>query len=188
MKPEIIVNDRLIKDVQSKLIGFEKRAPTVVSSALNRAMTTMAKQITVEARSRYHIRAKDVRPTLRKSKANRSNLTAVVMSAGRTIPLDRFSIAPRAVQPRRKKPILVAVKKGPKKPLPGAFVGDIKGIKVFKRKTDKRLPIGRLFGPSVPQMLSGRQVEAEVYEVGRIMFYKRLDHEIKRILSKGAGL
>ncbi|TCI25568.1 hypothetical protein EVJ32_09610 [Exiguobacterium sp. SH5S4] len=188
MKPEITVNDRMIKDVQSKLVGFEKRAPTVVSAALNRAMTTMTKQITVEARSRYHIKVKDVRPTLKKSKANRSNLSATVLSTGRTIPLDRFVVTPRTVQPKRKKPILVAVKKGPKKPLPGAFVGDIQGVKVFKRKTKKRLPIGRLFGPSVPQMISGRQVQEEVYEAGRIMFYKRLDHEIKRILSKGASV
>lgn len=186
MKPEIVVDEQMIRNVQSKLVGFEKKAPVAISSALNRAMASVTKQITVETRSRYHIKAKDVRATLTKTKANRSNISAIVVSSGKTIPLDRFIVTPRTVQPRRKKPILVAVKKGGKKPLPGAFVGDIQGIKVFKRKTNRRLPIGRMFGPSVPQMLKGQDIQSEINKAGRDMFYKRLDHEINRILSKGA--
>lgn len=112
-------------------------------------------------------------------------MAAVVRSKGNLIPLDRFKVTPRTVQPKRKKPIKIAVKKNGAKSGGRAFVADINGIKVFKRVNKRRLPINRLFGPSIPQMLDNEEIREKINQEGFDTFNRRLDHEINRILSRG---
>lgn len=184
MRVSVGVNKRTMRRVQRKLGDMSRKTPNVVSSALNRAVTNIASNISKEVRKEYFIKAKDVKQTLTKNKSNRSTLSASVISSGETIPLDRFKVSPKTVKPKRKKPIKVAVQKTGLKELVGAFVADINGIKVFERVGDERLPIRRLFGPSVPQMLGNEEIREQIDREGQETFYKRLDHEIKRILDK----
>jgi hypothetical protein len=177
----------LLHDVQKRLGSFSNKAPNAIANALNRAITTVASHVSREVRKEYNIKAKDVKATLKKVRATRANLSAMVSSQGEVVPLDRFKVSPKTPQPKRKKPIKVAVKKTGLKPLLGAFVADINGIKVFKRVTKHRLPIQRMFGPSIPQMLGNEEIRNKINREGEKMFYKRLDHEINRILSKGSG-
>lgn len=187
MKPTIAIDHALLKDVQKRLGDMEKKAPQVVSSALNRALNNVVTNINREVRSRYNLKARDVKETLSKTRATRADLEAIVKSRGTLIPLDKFKVSPKKPAPKRKSPIKVAVKKGSLKPIKGAFVADINGPKVFRRQTEERLPIDRLFGPSVPQMLGNEEIRNRVNEEGRETFYRRLDHEVNRILDKGAG-
>jgi len=185
MRPTINVNESVTDEVKRRLGAFEKKAPQVVASALNRAMTNVATNISKETRKSYHIKATDIKKTISKTRATRANIDAIVVSRGNLIPLDRFKVSPRKVSPNRKTPIKAAVKKTGAKKLKGAFVADVHGIKVFKRQTDRRLPIDRLFGPSVPQMLDNEVNRRQINIEGRNTFYRRLDHEIDRILSRG---
>lgn len=187
MKPTIQIDRQMLEDVQRRLGDMEKKAPQVISSALNRAITNVASNISKETRLRYNVKSKDVKSTLEKTRASKANMEAIVRSTGTLLPLDRFRVSPRKVTPKRKAPIKAGVKKGGMKPVKGAFVGDIHGIKVFRRQGKARLPIERLFGPSVPQMLQNEESRERINEEGREMFYRRLDHEINRILEKGSG-
>lgn len=186
MRVIVEVDEQMIREVEKRLGEMSKKAPNVISNALNRAMTNVASNIKKEVRKEYIIKAKDIEATLIRRKATRNALSASILSRGNPIPLDRFKVSPRTVQPKRKKPIKVAVKKTGLKELMGAFVADIHGIKVFRRRTKKRLPIDRLFGPSIPQMINDKVAE-RINEEGRTTFQKRLEHEINRILGTGSG-
>jgi hypothetical protein len=186
MRPTIDIDRNMLSDVQNRLGTMSNKAPQVISSALNRALTTVASNISKETRQDYNIKAADIKATLTKTKASRTSMNAIVKSKGNLIPLDRFKVSPKKVSPKRKASIKIGVKKNGMKTLSGAFVADINGLKVFRREGRKRLPIDRLFGPSVPQMLKSEDVRRRINEEGKDMFYRRLDHDITRILQ-GVG-
>lgn len=180
------VDKDMIVDVQKRLGDMYTKAPNVISKSLNRTITNVNSNIKKEVRERYHIKARDVSDNLNKPvRSSSSRLFAEVKSTGGPIPLDKFKVSPKTVNPNRKSPIKIAVKKDGVKKVMGAFVADINGKKVFKRTTDARLPIKRLFGPSVPQMLGDEDVQENVNTKALETLNKRLDHEISRILDKG---
>lgn len=185
MSVTVNVDQRMLEEVRSKLGDMSKKAPNAISSALNRAVTNVASNVSKEVRKEYVIKASDIKSTLTKTRATRTSLQAIVKSRGELVPLDRFKVSPRTVQPKRKKPIKVAVKKDGLKETLGAFVADISGIKVFKRTSKKRLPIDRLFGPSVPQMIGNEEIRKKINREGQDTFNNRLEHEINRILGTG---
>lgn len=185
MNLTVNLDERLLRDVQEQLGSFSKKAPNAIANALNRAVTNVSSNISKEVRKEYNIKASDIKITISKTKASKSNLSAIVRSNGNLIPLDRFKVSPRTVQPKRKTPIQIAVKKNGLKQAVGAFVADINGIKVFKRESKKRLPINRLFGPSIPQMINNETIRNNINLEGKETFTRRLDHEINRILSRG---
>lgn len=183
MNVTVNVDQQLLNEVRERLRSLSNKAPNAISTALNRAVTSVASNVSKEVRKEYVIKSSDIKETISKTRASRSNLNAMVRSKGELIPLDRFKVSPKTVQPTRKKPIKVAVKKGGLKTTLGAFVTDINGIKVFKRESKKRLPINRLFGPSVPQMLKNEEIRRNINEEGKRVFNERLDNQINRILS-----
>lgn len=185
MRLLVDLDRRMVEDIENRLGTFYKKAPNVLSNALNRAVTNVNSNVKKEIRKEYVIKAADVQKTLKISKATRSNLKGEVKSTGSPIGLDKFKVSPRTVNPRRKTPIKVGVKKGSVKKLLGAFVADVNGAKVFKREGKARLPINKLFGPSVPQMLSNEDVRAVIEREGQQTFLTRSEHEINRILGSG---
>jgi bifunctional DNA-binding transcriptional regulator/antitoxin component of YhaV-PrlF toxin-antitoxin module len=187
MRVTVNVDEEMMKEVKEKLGDMQHKAPNAISNALNRAVTNVASNISKEVRSKYAIKAGDIKETITRNKSSRPTLSASVVSKGKLIPLDRFKVSPKTVQPKRKKPIKVAVKKEGLKEVLGAFVADINGIKVFERTSKSRLPIRRLFGPSVPQMLNNEEIRKKIEDEGQETFHKRLDHEINRILEKAGG-
>lgn len=185
MRYSVEIDEKLIENVQSELGDFHKKAPSVITGALNRAVTNVNSNIKKQVRKEYIVKAEDIQKTISKTKASRGDIGAEVKSRGNLMALDKFKVSPKTINPRRKSPIKVAVKKGAAAPLPGAFMSDINGPKLFKRSGKKRLPIKRLFGPSVPQMIGNEEVRTQIEKEGQETFQKRLDQNIKRILEKG---
>ncbi|MEK3955311.1 phage tail protein [Psychrobacillus sp. FSL K6-1464] len=178
-----VVDENQLNVIQNRLGQFKKKTPNVVASALNRGMSNMQANIKAEVRKEYHIKAGDINVTLRKNRANKSNLSASVASVGGAIPLDKFKVSPKSVNPRRKSTISIAVKKDGAKKFKGAFMAEINGPKLFIRVKKTRLPIERLFGPSIPQMIGREEIVQRIQLEGRETFERRLDHEIDRILG-----
>lgn len=191
MRMTVKVGDNVIDNVRKRLGSLEKKTPNVISNALNRTMTNMATNVSKEVRARYvKVKAKDInsKDVLYKKRSTRKTLSASLEYRGLLLPLDRFKVSPKTVNPRRKSPIKASVKKSNGvKPLMGAFIADINGIKVFERTSKSRLPIRRLFGPSVPQMIRNEDIKETVERKGMEKFNERIDHEIKNILRKGRG-
>lgn len=187
IKQTIAVDERIIRSVQAQLSGIEHKAPNVIANALNRTMSNLAANINREVRAKYNIKTSDIKGSLEKKRANKNNLSASIKSKSGVIGLDHFKVSPLKVQPKRKKPIKTAVKKGATKSLPGGFVQDVNGLKVFVRNTKKRLPIRRLYGPSIPQMIENENIRDELDLKASAMFKQRLDHEISRLIERSTS-
>ncbi len=187
MRVIVDVDKKQLQSVEDRLGEFNKQAPSAISRALNRAASNVNSNIKKEVRKEYNIKAGDINETLTKTKASKISLKAEVRSSGALIPLDKFKVSPKTVNPKRKSQIKIGVKKDGLKIVMGAFVADINGKKVFQRESKSRLPINRLFGPSVPQMLGNEEIKTEIERQGQETFNNRLEHEINRILEKGRG-
>jgi hypothetical protein len=185
MNVSVNVDTQLLHEIQSRLGNFSNKAPNVISNALNRAMTTVAARVSQETRKEYTIKAADIKATLSKQRASKASMKAIVESKGELIPLDKFQVSPKTPQPKRKKPIKIGVKRNSRKEVTGAFVASINGNKVFTRSGVKRLPIKRLMGPSVPQMIANEEIRAKINQAGFEQFNNRLDYEINRLLDRG---
>ena len=168
------------------LLGKQfKQAPTVIMRALNRAASSSKTAASKEVRREYYVKAKDVNKTIKIYRASRKKLGALVISKDSKLPLDRFKFSPRT-RPKRppKGGIKVAVKKDGLKNLMHAFLVDAPGgAMIFERVGKPRLPIKRIMGPSVPQMLGTERVRTKFFEKARETYDKRLDHEIRRLLE-----
>lgn len=180
----IKIDQRTVKNVQKRLKGIEKKAPNAISNALNRTISNLATNIGREVRAVYPVKDAEIKATLVKKTARPNALDASIKSRGRVLGLEKFKVTPKDVQPLRKKPIKVAVKKGTTKPLQKAFVANANGNKVFERTTKKRLPIRRLYGPSVPQMLKNVGVQEKLNVQANNKFQERLNHEINRLIER----
>ena len=184
MTARIVIDDQALKEVQQRLGPLAEKAPNAISNALNRAVTNVSSNITKEVHKDYHIKAADVKETLKIFKANRSNLSAEVKSRGKTIGLDKFKVSPKTVNPKRKSQLKIAVKKDGVKQILGAFIASLNGTKVFTRDGKNRLPITRKFGPSVPQMIGSDETSEKINHQAYVTYETRLNHEINRLLSR----
>ena len=180
----IDINTVQIKKVEERLGRYKAKAPIVLYRALNRAVQNAKTNARKNPRETYNIKAKDIKETLTAKKASRSKLGAALVSQGTKVPLDKFRISPKQLRPKKPpRALKVAVKKGGLKQLLGAFVADIRGNKVFSRVSKRRLPINRLFGPAIPQMIDNKAVRPFIEKEAINTFQRRLDHEIKRVLE-----
>lgn len=202
MKVVVDVDKKTISDVEKRLGDLKKKTPSVIAGALNRAATSMNATLKKKVRERYIIKTGDLvkygRLNKNISRASVSKLRVVVHSRGDVLPLDKFKISPKTVNPRRKTPIKIGVRKGGVKAVLGAFVANVNGIKVFERASKSKpvrkgpgewttLPIRRLFGPSVPSMIKNDEIKKQIEEQGQKTFQERLDQNIKYLLEKGKG-
>lgn len=187
MSVRIVVDDDELKRVQQQLGELQHKAPNVIANALNRSISNIKANIPKEVRKDYHVKSSDVKDTLKVFKASASRLQGEVKATGKLIGLEKFKISPDNVDPRRKKQLKIAVKKDGTKQILGAFIASIQGKKVFKRDGKSRLPISRLMGPSVPQMIGNKENVETINQNAYFTYEKRINHEINRVLSKMGG-
>lgn len=184
MSTKIVVDKAELERVQQKLGELQHKAPNVIANALNRSISNISANIPKEVRQKYHIKAVDVKETLKIFKASASKLQGEVKSSGKTIGLDKFKVSPKTVNHKRKSQLKIAVKKGGTKQILGAFIASVNGIKVFKRDGKSRLPISRLMGPSVPQMIGNDETVNKINQEANNTYETRINHEINRLLSR----
>lgn len=190
MANDFYVDGKELKNIKIKLGDFEKQIPGATASALNRTLTYTATQTNRLVREEYSIKAKDVKKTIKKHKASKSNLYAYLESTGHTISLGRFPHKPRKYS-KRGKPVEVKIKKssGYKKvnTNPKAFVQNMNGAtNVFKRVGKKRLPVRVLRTLSVPQMISNPDRIKKIQEAAGKKLEERVQHEINWRLNKAS--
>lgn len=180
------IDEKRIREIQQQLGGIQGKAPNAISRAMNRAVTATATSVSKEVRKKYHVKAGDVKDATTRSRSSPSSLSASVRLTGGPIGLDKFKVSPKTVNPKRKSQLKISVRKDRGAgSVAGAFNANINGVKVMKRTSKKRLPIERLFGPSIPQMAKNEEVSNTAGRRGGVVFEERLRHEIGRILERG---
>ncbi|HEY4623844.1 MAG TPA: phage tail protein [Solibacillus sp.] len=179
------VDERRIREIQSQLGALQNKAPAIIARAMNRANTAIATSVNKGVRAKYYVKATDIKSATKKTDASPGNLSAKVDIKGSPIGLDKFKVSPKTVNPKRKSRLKIAVKKNGGNAVPGAFNANVNGIKVMKRTGRKRLPIERLYGPSIPQMAKNEEVANAARRRGGQVFEDRLKHEIRRLVGSG---
>jgi len=150
---------------------------TAIRSALKRAESAGKSKGAGYASAIYNISAGTFK-SLCSIRSSGGGTTIYITYAGAQIPLTTFN--PTGGQQGGVK---VAVKRGPRKPLPHAWHGNGYGYGVWERVGSRRFPITKLFALGTGQMMANPAVAepftAEVKEV----FESRLEHEITRLLN-----
>ena len=155
-----------IKDL---LEGFDQ--PTI-RAGLARGLNKLGDQVRTASRTsitkRYHIKAGRVNQDLtipRSKRARASQLSVTLRAKGKRIGLMQFG----ARWDPRKAGASAMIKRGQgRKIWPGTFIRAVHEIKgqegmehVFERKGQRRYPLRRVTGPSVPQLFGSEQASAE---------------------------
>lgn len=175
-----------LKQASINIKAVQSGVPKAIAAALNRVSEGLKTEAARIVRKKYNIRAGDVRErgNIKVTRANMSRLEILLTSTGRNIPLIRFSTTPNS--PRSVKVVKAAVKRSGKKPIPGAFVAQMRSghIGVFQRSGRTRTPIQEKYGPAVPVMLNEPGVSEHLNEEAGKRMEKRLDHEMDRVLGR----
>jgi len=163
------------------------RARPAVARALNRSVQGVTTDAGQMARQSYNVRSGDVKRSFTLLKASPSSLFGAATSKGRVLSLRDFSPTPGPGKRRPAVGLSVMVKRqSGKVRLAGAFWGQMPGrdvASVFRRLGTSRLPIEKLFGPSVPQMLGNQEVMARIQAKAADRFGVNLDHEVSRVFA-----
>lgn len=173
--------------------SFEKRlgklgdgeARKVMMRVANRAGSTTSVQVKRALVKQTSIKRATIAGAIRDIKASAKGgaIEYIIRGRGSEIPLKEFS-------PRQFKAGTRAKVWGRMQQFPGAFMGPRPGTiapalagHVFARTGASRLPIEKLYGPSIPkEMVLG--VTAETFQrVSRAEVDKRMAHELSRILG-----
>jgi hypothetical protein len=178
---EALVIKSDLPKVELRLGKRYKQAPNVISRALNRAAEATKTKAIKETTGKYFLKASDIRPKISTYKSSKTRLRATVIVKDNKMPLEKFKVSPSKPRPKNPPILKVGVKRPELKEFSGAFV--IPNLKVYKRVGPKRYPIKRIYGPAVPQIISGQKMRYEIQSESYKTYQRRLDHEIKRILE-----
>lgn len=179
MASGITVDSRQLRRVTIELRGVQNQIPGAMASALNRTLDFTATHTTKLVTQEYAVKAKDVKATMRKKKASKSDLSCYINSTGHTISLMHFKVTPRKYSKRRYKAKVQIKKSGGKQEIKGAFVQTMNGAtNVWKREGRRRLPVRMLRTLSIPQMISNEKVDEKVSRLAGEKLNERIQHEI----------
>lgn len=175
--------------VQKALQGQPKKINLVLSRAINRAATTARAAMSKKVREQYLVKASDVKSSIKITRATTSKPMAEVRSTGKKISLAKFRVSP--TEPRPKKPpgaYKSQVKKsGGLKPVDRGFLATVNGsVGFFLRVGASRLPVKRLMGPSVPEMIGQKGTITWVENEAKSMLNSRIQHEMEQVLGAKA--
>jgi hypothetical protein len=175
-------------DVQRKLDRLSDDIAKVVSArAVNATIAIARTQMSREITSVYALSASKVKDKLQVTKASfsaeRFEVSASLMSrvaGGKTRSLNLINFAAR----KGKKGVTFKVKKaGPRKMLPGTFIGN-SGRTVFERVGSSRLPIKAVQSIDVPQMFQTKRINAAVVKAINDRFPAIFERELAFALKK----
>lgn len=180
-----------MSDIRIETDGFEKASkmlvgvPNGIQTALmrsfNRALTEGRTAAVREATARYTVKAKDVRPTFKMSRAKKADLSAELNSTGKRLPLSLYAHKPTTdTTGARRKQVRVGVMKGAVKPLGQGFMWE---GRVMQRLGKTSHPIEQKYGPAVPSILDNDQIVDRVTDKMGESVDKRLSHETIRLLE-----
>lgn len=173
----ITIDGAKVERARAALAGIDNGFSKAVSSALNRASEGFITDAVRGTTGRYHVKASEVRKSLKLKRAGAAKLMSVINASGRRKSISEYKLTPTAPTPGRRRELKGAVKRDGMKPLRGAFF--VRG-KPFIRDGSGLKPI---ISPSVPQLLKNEKTLKEAKHGASERFARRLDHEILRLLG-----
>ncbi len=180
----VSVDRHSLRQVQKRLGKMEKKAPAVISAALNDTARTGRVMLTNEARTRYVVKSGASKKNMTIKRATYSSLQAIITAQGKTIGLSKFkATAPYSGakgQVLKSSGLKALVNsQGNKAFAAGVTTGHPGRVHsgIFQRKGKNRYPIKELQGPSSAKMI-------EVVYEGKRNVRKAVKPEIEKTLKK----
>ncbi len=197
-----------LEEIEQRLGEFKKKAPVVLSRSMNESFRNVRKNISIESRKRYAVKAGDLKNSIKYhyKKASKNNLDSSATITGKRLALSKFKVVSRPTAKGKKSPTINRAKvlksNSPKvilntiaasvrakngKEHTGLFVrgGKFNRPKKGRYKDSKarRENLKQLVGPAVPQMLRNKKVIEAIQGEGNQKLQERLNHYIKRALE-----
>lgn len=170
------------------LTDAPEKAKRAIRMSVNKVAPSARTQMARETSKRYFVTVGNARKTISVKKAGGDGLKAELTSRGFPISLAHFKISPKKVQHkgRKNRKIRARVKRnGSGAILDRAFIMAIgSGVGVFERNGTVRLPVHKLFGPSVPSMLHNEAIQQELEKATAEKLNKELNRQLARIMGK----
>ena len=155
--------------------------------AINKTTQKTRTQVSKAVRARYVVTAKDVSSTVKITKTTDDVAGRILMYTGKKLSLNKFSLKKVKTRKRGDRRGGVSVKvlrKGKRKVIRGkygfgAFLAPAGGgLKVFERMSKSRLPIKRVSGLAIPQMVTHKSVINALYQTVEAVYPEELDRAL----------
>ncbi|MDR1703595.1 MAG: phage tail protein [Clostridiales bacterium] len=181
----IEITQEQIDRVHSALSNIAGAPEKVFYRVINRTLATIRTHSGRNIRQSYRIKQRDItdNQNMTLKQAGVRNLVGEIKFAGSVIPLIKFNVTPTV--PQRKMVSAAVYKNSGKEELVHAFVANLGkyGVGVFQRQTEERDSSKQLYGPATGHMMQNEDVLNKVDATANETIDKRIDHEIKAILS-----
>lgn len=174
----IKVDTKMLNAANELLCKAPNEVKRASVTAINRTITSLRKETSVEVRKRYVVNAKQVKEAgMKPQRATVSRLQGIFRVGGGPLPLSAFKMSLRKKGPMRVK---VLKSSGPK-PVRGLFVRTFpKGYAGPMRRVGRSAyPLATPGGPSVPQMVGNESILDRLMPKAEEKLIERLDHEIE---------
>ena len=171
---QLHIDTREIADLGQLFSSAGNRAPKAIARALNHTGGVASTQVKRALVRQVGVKSAAVNAALRKVRATPAGLIFELRSSGKHLGLKDFAA-------RQTKRGVSAAPWRQRRVFPNTFMGP--GGHVYKRTSKKRLPIEKLWGPSIPkEMVRGESAQAFRSTVAERL-PQRLQHELLRLLS-----
>jgi hypothetical protein len=164
-----------VADLKRQFAGLEKATTAAMVRSLNKTAVSVRAEAVKLIRGRRALKAKTIREAIAIRKATKALLIAEVIVSGRPIPLREYA----ARQTKRGVTVNVVGRRQLVKPdgIPTFQIARF-GNHVYVREGKKRLPIRKLYGPSLPSALGQQAIEAALVRIATTTFRKRFREEM----------
>jgi len=175
------IDAQTMKKLERAVGHIKNGVPRVLAPAINRALSSGRTVVKKEIRKEYIIKAKDIPISLHR--ANYTTLGGELLIKDSMLELNKFRYLPKfARRGRMRRELFAQVKVGRGGTISRGFVTN-SGAGPYVRRGDARLPIKKLLAIGAPIMASQPAVGPVANKRMGDVLAKRLDHEIKRVLS-----
>jgi len=180
----ITVSAAGLERANNALCHIKGAFPKAVSLATNRTLEGLRTDAVSETKSRYFVKAGDVRKTLTLKKANAANMAGVMLSRGARRNLAEYKLTPATPRAGRRTALKGAVKRDGLKSLGNAFLVRRGGkYRPYVRTSSGRWGIESLISPAIPQIIKNEESVKVMEQKAAERFEKRLSHETLHLLG-----
>jgi len=184
----ITINRNDVAAVESLLSDIKNGAVKALVTAINKTATTTKVQVKKRLGQELNLKASRINQDLSIKKANYGNISGRVVATGEPIGLINFGATQKKTWAGTKVKVL---KTSIRKTLKHAFIATVKGTpNVWWRalgsngKRVGRLPIERLTGPRIEDILSKDEILTPINEDAANLLTENLDKKIEEILRR----
>lgn len=180
----------MIKQIGEALGEYRSKAPTVLKQALNATAKDARTLLAVKAKDVYVVQKSKFNKAMTLKNATASRLSALIVTTGEPLELIDFKTNPKKPPVPSNRPDATTAKALVKGSLKRLEMGDVRAfvtqfksghIAIVQRRTEKRLPVKKLFSSSIPKMVGD---EKKVYGVVQPNIAKMLNDNIQKYIKK----